>query len=349
MVHPEITKANDLSKRGEKKKAAHLLYEYLLANPSDALAWYEYEKYLNKIEKRITCLKRALELQPDFPAAKKELDELFSLQASQITKEKTNNGFTITHYPADGTDNESASAPPQMLTTRKIANKLAQERQGYKQSYRLLWVFMIVVGAIIIIYSHNSQLMFLVIVVLLLAKLFASRLFDNHAHTNKKYRAYEKGARGEETIVDLLSTLGPDFAVWHDVMTNRGNIDHVVLCKNGTLFMIETKANSGTVDASCGTLLLNGRRPPKDMIAQCLRNTYYVKSQIETNFGKEVWVTPILVFTNAFVHSGSPIKGVKVVNKKYLLENIRPHSTRAEQDSWLWVKRSELARILHER
>jgi hypothetical protein len=110
--------------------------------------------------------------------------------------------------------------------------------------------------------------------------------------------------------------------------------------------MIETKANSGTVDASQGILLLNGRRPPKDMIAQCVRNTYSLKETIETAFGQAIWVQPILVFTNAFVYSGKPIKGVRVINKKYLVENIRSHSTKVEQESWLWGRRGEIDELL---
>jgi len=66
------------------------------------------------------------------------------------------------------------------------------------------------------------------------------------------------------------------------------------------------------------TLLVNAKLPEKDFIAQCLRNTYWLRDEVEKVVGLKPWISPILVFTNAFISATRPVKGVKIVNKKYL-------------------------------
>jgi len=347
-IDPQLIKAGEYYKAGDKKAAAQLLYQYLQSHPEDPGAWYGYSKCFNNLETRKQCLEKTIGLDPAFQKAKDELEEIIAqLNTTALMTESTDK-FSVNYYEAENPQPRQEPDPytQQVLTTRRMANELSEKKHKYENAFWVLWVFVIVLGIVGIFNPKNSPLLLGIIGFTILVRIVAPRFFDKYDATKKKQRQYEKGARGEETIVDLLSTLGPDFAVWHDVMTRYGNIDHIVLAKNGTLFMIETKANSGTVDASQGTLLLNGRRPPKDMIAQCVRNTYSLKETIENAFGQTIWVQPILVFTNAFVHSGKPIKGVKVINKKYLVENIRANSAKTGQDSWLWGKKLELTSIL---
>lgn len=345
---PLLIKAGEYIKAGKQHEAGQILFEYLHAHPQDAIAWYGYSKCFNNLETRKECLEKSIEVDPTFQKAKTDLEEVNSkLNATALMTQSTET-YSVKYFPAEDPEPVIYQPSKQMLTTRKVANELSGEKHSLENAYWVLWVIMLGLCILALFNPKNSKLLLAIIAFAVLVKILAPRFFDNYAATKKKQRRYEKGARGEETIVDLLSTLGPDFAVWHDVMTRYGNIDHIVLARNGTLFMIETKANSGTVDASQGILLLNSRRPPKDMIAQCLRNTYSLKETIENAFGQTIWVQPILVFTNAFVHSGRPIKGVRVINKKFLLENIRANSTKIEKESWLWEKRVEFERILWE-
>ncbi|MEA5077115.1 MAG: nuclease-related domain-containing protein [Anaerolineaceae bacterium] len=349
-IDPLLIKAGEYYKAGDKKAAAQLLYQYLQTHPEDPGAWYGSSKCFNNLETRKQCLEKTIELDPAFQKAKAELEEVkVRLNATALMTQSTDK-FSVNYYEAEKPQPWQEHDPhtQQILTTRRMAEELGEKKHKFENAFWVLWVFVIILGVVGIFNPKNSPLLLGIIGFTILVRIFSPIFFDKYDATKKEHRAYEKGARGEETIVDLLSTLGPDFAVWHDVMTRYGNIDHIVLAKNGTLFMIETKANSGTVDASQGTLLLNGRRPPKDMIAQCVRNTYSLKETMEAAFGRTIWVQPILVFTNAFVHSGKPIKGVRVMNKKYLVETLRTHSTKAEQESWLWERKEELAKTFYD-
>lgn len=347
-IDPELTKAAELLKAGNQNEAGVILYQYLLAHPEDPVAWYGYSKCFTNVETQKHCLERTLELNPAFSKAKTELEEINARSNSANLITQSTSTYSVNYYPAEKIESQEKTIFPThpMLTTRKVANELSEKNQKMKNRFGVLWVLLIGMGILVLVNPKNTKLLLWITAIALGLRLILPAFFDQYAKTRKKYRAYEKGAKGEETIVELLSTLGPDFAVWHDVMTRYGNIDHIVLCKNGSLFMIETKANSGTVDASAGSLLLNGHAPPKDMIAQCLRNIYSLKELLENKFGQTLWVQPILVFTNAFVHSGRPIKGIRVINKKYLLSDIHAEAGKITRNAWLWEKRGELDSIL---
>ncbi|MGA2110570.1 MAG: nuclease-related domain-containing protein [Anaerolineales bacterium] len=132
-----------------------------------------------------------------------------------------------------------------------------------------------------------------------------------------------RGAQAEEEVGRLLETLGEDFYVLHDVRSPYGNIDHLVFGRRSGPFLIETKSHHGKVEFDGDRLRINRRPPEKDFFAQTLRNTYWLREELAKVIGLTPWVTPILVFTNAFVPRGRPIRGVTVVNKKYLLQTIR--------------------------
>jgi energy-coupling factor transporter transmembrane protein EcfT len=63
-----------------------------------------------------------------------------------------------------------------------------------------------------------------------------------------KYRTWNQGAKGEELVAKGLKTLGDGYFILNDVMLpdEKGNIDHVVLGKNG-IFVIETKNHKGFI------------------------------------------------------------------------------------------------------
>jgi hypothetical protein len=92
----------------------------------------------------------------------------------------------------------------------------------------------------------------------------------------------------------------------------------VVVSKENVVFLIETKSHNGTVTYDGTSLLINNKPPEKDFISQALNNTFWLKDQIETYLGEAPYITPIIVFSNAFVRIPKPVKGVFVINKKYL-------------------------------
>ena len=85
-----------------------------------------------------------------------------------------------------------------------------------------------------------------------------------------------------------------------------------------------------------------GTSPEKDFITQTLKNTYWLKEKVSETLGLNIWITPVLVFTNAFVPFHKPIKGVIVTNKKFLLDTIqKPHNVNTV-DLKLWVSKEKL-------
>ena len=135
------------------------------------------------------------------------------------------------------------------------------------------------------------------ILVLLFPVLIARNIVDKLTDKKlKEFRLATRGAIAEEKVGLLLKSLGPDFAVLHDVVCNYGNIDHVVINKTGGIFMVEIKSHGGKITNEKGQLLLNGHAPEKDFIAQSLRNSYWLRNRLEPLIGTKPWITPILVF-----------------------------------------------------
>lgn len=180
------------------------------------------------------------------------------------------------------------------------------------------------------------------LVLLFIAKTTAKRLEKRATLIMRSEQRAIRGAVAEERIEDLLDELGDGYYVLHDLANPNGNIDHVVIGREAGLFLIETKSHRGRVETRDGALLVNGHPPEKDFIAQTLRNTYWLRERVQQLTGATPWVTPIIVFTNAFVTAGPPIKGVCVLNKKYLLAAIRSETRPGPWCAALWEKRREL-------
>lgn len=161
----------------------------------------------------------------------------------------------------------------------------------------------------------------------------------------KAERRAVRGAKAEEKIGSILAQLGPDYQVMHDVVSPYGNIDHLVISRENGIFLIETKAHGGKVAVIEGRLLVNGHDPEKDFIAQALRNTYWLRDQVGQVLKVEVWITPLLVFTNAFVERTAPVKGVRIINKKYLSHALTRPNAKA-QAAAVWENRERILQAL---
>jgi len=122
-----------------------------------------------------------------------------------------------------------------------------------------------------------------------------------------------RGAEAEEAVGAVLDQLPADYMVLHDVPGPCGNIDHVVLRKDGAVFVIETKSMAGQVSERNGRLLINGYPSRKDFVGQTLRNAFRVREVLAAELGVEPWVDSAIIFTKACV-SVCEIKRVRVMN-----------------------------------
>lgn len=127
-----------------------------------------------------------------------------------------------------------------------------------------------------------------------------------------------RGAEAEEAVGAILDRLPDNHMVLHDVECAYGNIDHLILRKDGAVFMIETKSMHGQVSERNGQLLVNGKPPQKDFIRQAQRNAAWVSDVLQTQLGIIPWVSGAVVFTKAYVSVRRKLGQIDVVNVGYL-------------------------------
>jgi len=161
-----------------------------------------------------------------------------------------------------------------------------------------------------------------IVVVFVIVKIIMNRVDKKEKQFIKLEKRANIGAVAEEKIGQLLQQLPQDYAVFHDVVSPYGNIDHVILHKKNIVFLIETKSHSGEVTFDNNKLLVNGKIPEKDFIQQVLNNLFWLRNKIKEHLSVELYINPVLVFTKAFVKIPKPIKGVYVMNKKFLVNHL---------------------------
>lgn len=212
------------------------------------------------------------------------------------------------------------------------AGKSTRERGEQLRKNAILFTIVIGVAALAIMFVFLESITALLggVGLLIFLGIIVFVIFNFTKRSSKKkvglIENYMQGAVGEEKIGELLAQLEPDqYVVLHDWRSPYGNIDHIVHDSKGNIFMIETKSHYGNVKVQGESLLRGGRSFEKNFIKQSLNNSYWMKNTIEQKLGVTAWITPVIVFTNAFVEFGRPIKKVYYMNKKYLLKFIREH------------------------
>jgi hypothetical protein len=94
------------------------------------------------------------------------------------------------------------------------------------------------------------------------------------------------------------------------------------------------------------TILVNGKLPEKDFIAQALRNSYWLREEVSQFTGSKPWITPILVFANAYISPTRPVKGVIILNKKYLLDLLQRENRSNAKITRVWEQREAISKHL---
>jgi hypothetical protein len=224
-------------------------------------------------------------------------------------------------------------------STRAMANKRRRAA---------VWIGVIGIAFVIILWillqnSKALEIGGIGILVLLALMRVVPDIIDNQVGKKlKEEKRAIRGAKGEEKIGELLAGLPEDFRVLHDIESPFGNIDHIVIGKNAGIFLLETKAHGGRVEVNGETLLVNGKLPEKDFITQALRNSYWLRDEISQIVGDKPWITPIVVFTNAFVPPTRPVKGVNIINKKYLLAFLQKTNRPKSLNELVWLQRGRI-------
>ncbi|MBO8161979.1 MAG: NERD domain-containing protein [Thermosipho sp. (in: Bacteria)] len=149
-----------------------------------------------------------------------------------------------------------------------------------------------------------------------------------------------RGAKAEEEVSDILEELPKGYAVFNDFPCPMGNIDHIIIGPTG-IFVVETKSHSGEITLSPDKKLLRNSKPlEKDFLKQVLEQCFWLKKKLIGPNEKAPFITPIVVFTRAFVKVYQPVKGVRIVNKKWLVKDIVENNGK--------IRKDELNRIFYE-
>ena len=143
---------------------------------------------------------------------------------------------------------------------------------------------------------------------------------------------YKLGRAGEQHVGQLLDAQRrPSAYVTHDVVFDKFNIDHVIICRQG-VFAIETKTwskpNSGraVIEFDGKTLVKDGKRVGSGPLEQATRNASDLADLINQRTGVRPDVQPVVVFPGWFIES--PACGYKtgdtwVLNEQALTKYIK--------------------------
>lgn len=236
--------------------------------------------------------------------------------------------------------------------TNKAGNSTRRMAQDRRRTTNLILVGVLILTIILALTNQNWQALGLgggaVLALLVLLRVLPDLIDKPIKRRIKEERRADRGAAAEEVVGDLLEDLGDDFFMLNDISSPYGNIGHIVIGKNSGVFLLETKAHGGRVEILPDGLLVNGKPPEKDFIAQVLKNTYWLRDEVEKVVGSKVWIIPVVIFTNAFVQMGKPIKGVHIINKRFM-NGILLRQARSNLDlRRVWEAKDQIANNLTE-
>ncbi|MBV1749293.1 MAG: NERD domain-containing protein [Desulfomicrobium sp.] len=133
----------------------------------------------------------------------------------------------------------------------------------------------------------------------------------------KRISHADTGAKAEQAVAEALQELPDDYHVFHDLEFPGFNIDHVVLGPNG-IFLVETKSQKGNITQQNDVLLRNGRKFFKDFLNQCWSQTYSLRDHLGAERLGGQTIMPILCFSRGFVQIRGLVRGVEVLNIRFL-------------------------------
>ncbi len=122
-------------------------------------------------------------------------------------------------------------------------------------------------------------------------------------------------------MLDELRSEGA--VVFHDILGRGFNIDHVVLSRHG-IYALETKTFSKRLGAEAlfdgKTLLLDGRTPTRDPLAQAVAAADWIRSTLKAMTAKDYPVRPVVVLPGWYVRLAKDAdrSGIWVLNPKML-------------------------------
>lgn len=195
-------------------------------------------------------------------------------------------------------------APGQWLDERR-SQLLDQWSEGYGLAAACLAFFALIewVG----IWTNRPRMPWLftaaAVAAIVLAALRLRRIGEHR-------RRLKLGSEGEKVVAELLEPLRALGAeVFHDIPADRFNLDHVVISPHG-IFVVETKTRSKPrgnpmVVYDGAQVVIAGRHPPQDPIAQANRSVQWLHRLLKAITGREFPIRGVVVYPGWYVDNSS--------------------------------------------
>jgi len=140
-------------------------------------------------------------------------------------------------------------------------------------------------------------------------------------------RQRTQGIQGERVTGEWLENLRAlGCNIYHDIAQDVFNIDHAIIGPYG-IFAIETKTpskpakGSPLVEFHGETVTINAFTPERDPIAQTKAAADRLRKILLGCTGREVKVTPVLLFVDWYVESYSRDNSIEVRNQQYFFKS----------------------------
>ena len=202
-------------------------------------------------------------------------------------------------------------------------SKYLIKKENHHFSFVLITIFSLAIVLAVYIYFQSyffgTTTAFVVAAVFLGAYLIIYKNGEKHLSISHKFN---RGRNGEYDICDELQKLPNDYSIFRNIRISdkRGDTDIIVLGPTG-IFTIEVKSHKGRIDFSGEELIINGRRLEKNFLGQAMGEALNLKDYLGENGISNIFVEPVLVFSNKYasVRFGfNKVKNVYVIQKGFL-------------------------------
>jgi hypothetical protein len=174
----------------------------------------------------------------------------------------------------------------------------------------MIAVFGVIEGIVVAGYlppmPFNSGLRVVVLLLLLVLLISMSKWGESKiSELERQQKNYNSGAQGEHAVAKELQRFPNSFHVLHDLKTDYGNLDHVVIGPTG-VYVLDAKNHRGVITTDDkGNLLQNGKINDKLDTKKFTRRLMGIKEKVDTLAGsKDIYFQAMFVFTSAWVGVG---------------------------------------------
>lgn len=153
----------------------------------------------------------------------------------------------------------------------------------------------------------------------------------------KQVKHYRLGRDGEKAVGQHLELLREHGCkVFHDIVCEGFNIDHVIISKGG-IFTVETKTyskpSSGkpVIKYQDGKLQIDNNKPSTDIIVQATSEANWLKGKLKELTGHDCFVKPVVTFPGWYIEGSASNSEVWVLNPKALSMYVQNSSAKLSQ------------------